>query len=60
MCGIVDALSFKESAFAVTEPYIIKMRDTMVLRGPDGAAVYVSIQEHLSELSSIAGNHNPR
>jgi asparagine synthase (glutamine-hydrolysing) len=42
MCGIVGALSFKESAFAVTESYIIKMRDTMVHRGPDGAGVWVS------------------
>ena len=30
------------TAFAVTEPYIRRMRDTMVHRGPDGAGVWVS------------------
>jgi asparagine synthase (glutamine-hydrolysing) len=42
MCGIVGSLSFNNSPFKVTEPYIVKMRDTMVHRGPDGAGVWVS------------------
>ncbi len=42
MCGIVGALAFKNSTFTVTEPYIIRMRDTMIHRGPDGAGVWIS------------------
>ena len=42
MCGIVGALSFGDSGFSVSEPYIEKMRDTMVHRGPDGAGTWIS------------------
>jgi len=42
MCGIVGALVFENGSFTITEPYIRKMRDTMVHRGPDGAGVWVS------------------
>ena len=42
MCGIVGALSFKNGPFVVTEPYLTKMRDTMVHRGPDGCGTWVS------------------
>jgi len=42
MCGIVGALAFKGSAFAVTENYLGPMRDVMAHRGPDGAGVWVS------------------
>ena len=42
MCGIVGTLSFNSSSFAVTESYIIRMRDTMIHRGPDGSGVWVS------------------
>ena len=41
MCGIVGALSF-EGNFKVAEPYLIRMRDQMRHRGPDGAGVWVS------------------
>ncbi len=41
MCGIVGALSFQRSNFAVTEPYIVKMRDTMQHRGPDGCGTWI-------------------
>lgn len=40
MCGIVGALSWGN--FAIEETYIIKMRDAMIHRGPDGAGVWVS------------------
>lgn len=30
MCGIVGALVFKNSQFSIAEPYIAKMRDTML------------------------------
>jgi asparagine synthase (glutamine-hydrolysing) len=42
MCGIVGAFTFEGNSFRVTGPYIEKMRDTMVHRGPDGAGVWVS------------------
>jgi asparagine synthase (glutamine-hydrolysing) len=42
MCGIVGALTFKNSQFAITEPYITRMRDTMAHRGPDGSGTWVS------------------
>ena len=42
MCGIVGALVFKDSNFEITEPYLIRMRDTMIHRGPDDAGLYIS------------------
>lgn len=42
MCGIVGVLNFKNSSFRVTEPYLIRMRDTMVHRGPDGAGAWIA------------------
>lgn len=42
MCGIVGTFVFGESGFRVTEDYIVRMRDTMAHRGPDGAGVWVS------------------
>lgn len=40
MCAIIGALSF--SANKIEKDYIIKMRDAMIHRGPDGAGVWVS------------------
>src|SRR3954470_18906841 len=42
MCGIVGALSFRNSAFRVSEQYLERMRDVMSHRGPDGAGLYIS------------------
>ena len=42
MCGINGALVFERGDFQITEAYIAKMRDTMALRGPDGAGAWVS------------------
>jgi asparagine synthase (glutamine-hydrolysing) len=42
MCGIVGALIFNPGNFAVTEPYLTRMRDTMTHRGPDGAGTWIS------------------
>src|SRR5471032_1069043 len=41
MCGINGALAFANGTFQVTEPYITRMRDAMIHRGPDGAATWV-------------------
>lgn len=42
MCGIAGVYSFDQSGFKVNEDYIIKMRDTMSHRGPDGAGTWIS------------------
>jgi asparagine synthase (glutamine-hydrolysing) len=42
MCGIVGSLIFAHSTSRITEPYLIRMRDTMVHRGPNGGGVWVS------------------
>ena len=42
MCGISGVLAFKNSNFQVTADYLIRMRETMVHRGPDGAGVWIS------------------
>ncbi|MHB1345377.1 MAG: asparagine synthase (glutamine-hydrolyzing), partial [Thermoleophilia bacterium] len=64
MCGIVGAFVFGEGDFCVTEPYIVRMRDTMVHRGPDGAGTWVSANGRVGlghrrlsiiDLSSAAG-----
>jgi asparagine synthase (glutamine-hydrolysing) len=42
MCGISGVLAFKTSNFQVTEDYLLRMRETMVHRGPDGAGLWIS------------------
>jgi hypothetical protein len=42
MCGIDGELSFTQSEFLITEPYITKMRDAMEHLDQDGALVWVS------------------
>lgn len=42
MCGIAGVLSFANSSFRVSDDYLIRMRDVMSHRGPDGAGIFVS------------------
>jgi asparagine synthase (glutamine-hydrolysing) len=42
MCGLNGALVFGEGAFRIDAEYIVRMRDTMPHRGPDGVGVWVS------------------
>jgi asparagine synthetase B (glutamine-hydrolysing) len=42
MCGIVGSFIFRRGSFAVTDEYLTRMRDTMVHRGPDGGANWIS------------------
>ncbi|MBP6218931.1 MAG: asparagine synthase (glutamine-hydrolyzing) [Oligoflexales bacterium] len=42
MCGLVGSLVFSSSSFQLTEPLLVKMRDTMVHRGPDGSGLWIS------------------
>lgn len=41
MCGLAGAIRLTGD-FAITEPYLVKMRDTMTHRGPDGAGVWAA------------------
>lgn len=42
MCGIVGALCQSESTFRITDRYLSRMRDTMIHRGPNGGANWIS------------------
>jgi asparagine synthase (glutamine-hydrolysing) len=42
MCGLCGVLAFKNSNFQVTPEYLVRMRDTMIHRGPDGAGIWIS------------------
>ena len=41
MCGIVGSFVFSGS-YEITEKHLVKMRDTMVHRGPDSAGIWIS------------------
>ena len=42
MCGINGVLAFDSGAFAVTEPYVTRMREALAHRGPDGAGTWIA------------------
>jgi asparagine synthase (glutamine-hydrolysing) len=42
MCGIVGTLVFGAGGFRISEPILMRMRDTMVHRGPDGEGLWIS------------------
>jgi asparagine synthase (glutamine-hydrolysing) len=42
MCGISGVLAFQNSRFDVTEEFVVRMRDTMTHRGPDGGGLWIS------------------
>lgn len=42
MCGIVGSLVFNNSSFQISRDYINEMRDSMKLRGPDGAGTWIA------------------
>jgi asparagine synthase (glutamine-hydrolysing) len=42
MCGISGVLAFKNSNFEVTPEFLVRLRDTMIHRGPDGAGIWIS------------------
>ena len=47
MCGIVGALSFRNSTFTISGSLLTAMRDTMEHRGPDGAGNWISPDRHV-------------
>jgi len=42
MCAIAGSLTLNDSTRAITEEFIVTMRDTMAHRGPDGAGLWIS------------------
>jgi asparagine synthase (glutamine-hydrolysing) len=42
MCGIAGVLSFADGPLTVTEPFVTRMREQLVHRGPDGGETWVS------------------
>jgi asparagine synthase (glutamine-hydrolysing) len=42
MCGIVGVFSYSSDSATVTEDLIVRMRDSMIHRGPDDAGLYIS------------------
>jgi asparagine synthase (glutamine-hydrolysing) len=42
MCGVAGALVFSGSAFEIDARYLVRMRDALEHRGPDGAGEWVS------------------
>jgi asparagine synthase (glutamine-hydrolysing) len=42
MCGINGILSFSPDTWPVDEAMLVRMRDTMIHRGPDGAGVWLN------------------
>ena len=47
MCGISGKIIFNHSTEAITPSCLIRMRDTMVHRGPDGAGVWISLDRRV-------------
>lgn len=42
MCGIIGTLVFQGSNFVLTEAGLVRMRDTMIHRGPDGGGIWIA------------------
>ena len=51
MCGITGILTFSSANWPVDKSMLVKMRDTMIHRGPDGAGIW------LNETSTIGFGH---
>ena len=48
MCGIAGIFAYRESAPPVDEQELLRIREAMITRGPDGAGLWISddTQEH--------------
>ena len=42
MCGIVGTLSFNNSGYKIDKSLLVKMRDSLKHRGPDGKGLWIS------------------
>lgn len=47
MCGIVGTFRYKESSALLDPQLLMKMRDTMIHRGPDGAGLWLDQQGYI-------------
>ena len=59
MCGIAGVLAFKNSNFEVTADYLLRMRDAMAHRGPDGAGLWISPKPPRGPRPPPAFHHRP-
>jgi len=41
MCGFAGAMVFEGSSFSIKEDFLVRMRDTMIHRGPDGSGAWI-------------------
>jgi asparagine synthase (glutamine-hydrolysing) len=55
MCGINGILSFSPDTWPVNEAMLVRMRDTMIHRGPDGAGVWLG--EKVAKNASVGFGH---
>ncbi len=55
MCGINGILAFSPETWPVDEAMLVRMRDTMIHRGPDGAGVWLG--EKVDKNASIGFGH---
>lgn len=46
MCGILGIFAFKHSQYKPDKALLIKMRDVMTHRGPDGAGLWIDREQH--------------
>jgi asparagine synthase (glutamine-hydrolysing) len=47
MCGIVGIFEYGRTSGGISEPLLVRMRDTLPHRGPDGAGIHVSPDRRL-------------
>jgi asparagine synthase (glutamine-hydrolysing) len=47
VCGIAGALVLEDNGFRVTEQYLLRMRDVMAHRGPDGVGAWIGQGAHI-------------
>ncbi|MFT3735914.1 MAG: asparagine synthase (glutamine-hydrolyzing) [Rhodocyclaceae bacterium] len=48
MCGIAGVFAYREGAPPVDVPELLRMRETMLARGPDGAGLWVSDDQRVA------------
>ena len=47
MCGIAGIFAYKEQAPPVDQVELLRIRDRMIARGPDGAGLWVSADQRV-------------
>ena len=47
MCGIAGIFSYRESGAPVSADWLVRVRDAMAVRGPDGAGLWISANQRV-------------